>query len=142
DEMVVDPDYVNGFPISEIAMVKVIKGYFVGGFGGGGGGAIAIYRRKPGMKSANVPAFLNSTDLSGYEKWKDYPNTNYNESYYRTLKKDTREVLLWQPLSTSNNDDLKVPIEFYNNDVAKQFRLIIVGITPEGQPVFFDSIVK
>ena len=94
------------------------------------------------MKSANIPPSLNSTALAGYEKSKEYPNANYDESYYRTLKKDTREVLYWQPMSISNNDDLKVPIEFYNNDMAKQFRLIIVGITPEGQPVFFDSIVK
>jgi hypothetical protein len=143
DEMPVDPQFINGYSVSEIAMVKVIKGYFVGGFGGGGGGAIAIYTRKGGMgTAANKGSILNNDQLAGYSKLKDYPFTNYQESYYRVIRKDTREVLLWKPMATSSDDKFKIMMEFYNNDVAKQFRVIILGITPEGQPVYFNSIIS
>ena len=42
DEMWMGYDFLSMFPISDIAMVKIIKGPFAGGWGGAGG-AIAIY---------------------------------------------------------------------------------------------------
>ena len=41
NEMRVDYDYLNALPVADIAMIKIIKGPFVGGWGGSG--AIAIY---------------------------------------------------------------------------------------------------
>src|SRR5439155_15291749 len=73
DEMQIEPMFVNGYSISDIAMVKVIKGFFVGAFGGGSGsgfglgsggggsgGAVCIYTKKPGMRTMNAQASLNS----------------------------------------------------------------------------------
>jgi hypothetical protein len=42
DEIQVNASYLNAFPTSDIAMIKVIKSPFFGGFNAGGG-AIAIY---------------------------------------------------------------------------------------------------
>ena len=42
DEVLVSPDFLNSLPATDIAMIKVIKTPFLGGFNGGGG-AIAIY---------------------------------------------------------------------------------------------------
>jgi hypothetical protein len=46
DEMPVDPGFVRMLPVSDIAMIKIIKGPFVGAVGNGGGGTIAIYTLK------------------------------------------------------------------------------------------------
>ena len=43
DEMRVDANFLNSLSVNDIAMVKVIKGPFVGAIGNGPGGAIAIY---------------------------------------------------------------------------------------------------
>ena len=43
DEMRMDPSYLNVLSVNDIAMIKVIKGPFVGAIGNGGGGTIAIY---------------------------------------------------------------------------------------------------
>lgn len=42
DEMPVSYDYLNMLPVTDIAMVKIIKGPFLGGWGAAGG-AIAVY---------------------------------------------------------------------------------------------------
>jgi|SRR5688572_559637 len=42
DEMWVSYDFLNLLPVTDIAMIKIIKGPFLGG-GGSPGGAIAIY---------------------------------------------------------------------------------------------------
>jgi hypothetical protein len=46
DEMPVGPGFLNALPVSDIAMIKVIKGAFIGAVGNGAGGAIAIYTLK------------------------------------------------------------------------------------------------
>ena len=46
DEVQVDPGFLNTLPTTDIAMIKVIKGPFVGAVGNGGGGTIAIYTVK------------------------------------------------------------------------------------------------
>jgi hypothetical protein len=42
DEMYVDPSFLVSFPVTDIAMIKIIKGPFVGGYNSPGG-VIAIY---------------------------------------------------------------------------------------------------
>lgn len=43
DEMRVDASFLNALSVNDIAMIKVIKGPFVGAVGNGAGGTIAIY---------------------------------------------------------------------------------------------------
>lgn len=46
DEMRMDASFLNSLSVNDIAMIKVIKGPFVGAIGNGGGGVIAIYTLK------------------------------------------------------------------------------------------------
>jgi hypothetical protein len=46
DQMPVDVQMIASLPISDVALVKVFRPPFMGGFGGGSGGAIAIYTRR------------------------------------------------------------------------------------------------
>ncbi len=46
DELPVDAAYINNLPVTDIAMIKIIKQPFVGAVGNGGGGVIAIYTMK------------------------------------------------------------------------------------------------
>lgn len=46
DEMRMDASFLNSLSVNDIAMIKVIKGPFVGAIGNGGGGVIAIYTFK------------------------------------------------------------------------------------------------
>lgn len=54
DEIPADPDFLSTLPIPDIAMLKVIKGPFVGAVGNGGGGVIAIYTLKGDDDEENV----------------------------------------------------------------------------------------
>jgi len=46
DEVQVDPSFLDNVSTPDIAMIKVIKGPFVGAVGNGGGGTIAVYTLK------------------------------------------------------------------------------------------------
>jgi hypothetical protein len=47
DEFRMDAAYLNSLSVSDIGMIKVIKGPFAGAIGNGGGGTIAIYTIRP-----------------------------------------------------------------------------------------------
>ena len=46
DETAVDPGFLNTLPVTDIAMIKVIKEPFIGAIGNGAGGTIAVYTIK------------------------------------------------------------------------------------------------
>ncbi len=46
DEIPVDAGFLSSLPVSDIAMVKIIKQPFAGAIGNGGGGVIAVYTIK------------------------------------------------------------------------------------------------
>jgi len=46
DEIAVDPGFLNTLPVTDIALIKIIKEPFVGAIGNGAGGTIAIYTVK------------------------------------------------------------------------------------------------
>ena len=46
DEIKTDASFLNSVSVNDIAMIKVIKGPFVGAPGNGGGGVVAIYTLK------------------------------------------------------------------------------------------------
>ncbi len=56
DEIPVSPDFLNDLSVADIAMIKIIKGPFVGAIGNGGGGVIAIYTFKGDEEEEGVAA--------------------------------------------------------------------------------------
>ena len=139
DEVRTDAGMLNGFPVSDIAMVKVIKSFFAGGMGGGG--AVLIYTKRGGGLAVSPAPSLNSSKLKGYERMKNFPSPDYNDNFSRQIKKDTRDVLSWNAFAVPD-ERANLVVRFYNNDVAKQFRVIIAGFTRDGFPVFYDSILQ
>ncbi|MEC3875326.1 hypothetical protein [Chryseobacterium salviniae] len=144
NEMKVDPSLVNSIPVSSIAMVKVIKDYFAGSFGGANG-AIAIYTRRGGMTTANNSEALTKLKqyvLHGFDKEAPFVNPDYNDENFKNISQDLRTTLYWNPyLVPKQNEPLK--IQFFNNDDAKNFKLIIMGFdTKDYFPIYYNEIVK
>ncbi len=136
DEMLVDPSMISSLSVTDIAMVKVIKG-------GGSlvGDAVVIYTRKGNMESANTPKESSSSNkimLNGYNKSSIYEQPDYSNSAYKQIKNDAREVLYWNP--SLMNDQYEIPkVMFYNNDYAKKFDVIIIGFSEEGDILYYNQ---
>ncbi len=144
NEMAVDASTISTTPMSDIAMVKIIRGPMLGGAGGGGGGSILIYtRRGDSQKSTKTaPPSLNYSTLNGYAKPTIFPEPDYKEAIFKGIVKDTRDVLVWKPyLAIENNKPLN--IRFYNNDNAGVIRVVIIGFSKEDDiPMFYNETLK
>jgi hypothetical protein len=144
DEMPVDPSAISGMPVSNIAMVKVIKSGFVGGIGGGGGGAVAIYTRRGDTQAANTqkPPSLNSSVLAGYDKVLPFYEPDYKDASVKRLEKDARDVMYWNPAILPEGNK-PVQIRFYNNDDAKSIRVVIIGFSKnEDLPLYYNELFR
>lgn len=145
NEMATDPNQIANLPVSDIAMVKVIKGAFVGGIGGGGGGAVAIYTRRGDTRPANnakQPPALNSVTLQGYDKVAPFYEPDYKEAAFKSITNDTRDVLYWNP-NLEPNHNRPTTVKFYNNDDVQSYRVIIIGFNKnDDTPLYYNDIFK
>ncbi|MBX3252589.1 MAG: hypothetical protein KF862_00505 [Chitinophagaceae bacterium] len=145
NEMQTDPSQISSLPVADIAMVKVIKGPFVGGVGGGGGGAIAIYTKRGDTRpagGAKQPPALNSATITGYDKVAEFYAPDYKETGVKRVDKDVRDVLYWNPVAVTERNR-PVTVKWYNNDDAKNYRVIIIGFSKDDDTVlYYNDIFK
>lgn len=145
DEMKSDPSQVAMISASEVAMIKVIRGSF-GGSSSGQNGAILIYLRQGGI-TGNIPdngqsKTMKDMTLKGYDKEEPFKNEIYDDIDAQSLSKDSRSTLYWNPY-LPNQPKESTKINFYNNDDAKSFKVIIIGFDEETDtPLYYNDILK
>ncbi len=72
DEMIADPNWVGMLPVSNIAMIKIIKGPTVIAPHGGGGGIVATYTARGDLRPpTQIPSLPNNT-IKGYDAVKKF----------------------------------------------------------------------
>ncbi|ANE50305.1 hypothetical protein [Flavisolibacter tropicus] len=133
DEISVSLHEAYTLPVSDVAMVKVFRN-FTGRFGEGQ--SIAIYTRR-GYRS--YPVGLPQGYLVGYKSLDNYTPFNYGEDGFEQVKYDAREVLYWNTSMSSEKGSSNV--RFYNNDITKSYRIVVMGFTNNGLPVYMEKVI-
>jgi hypothetical protein len=141
DEVKTDLEIIRGFNISNVAMIKVVRDDFFGGFGNSNG-AILIYTKNGNSTSEEISKSMTGLKffaINGYNKPEAYKNIDYNNVSFKNTSNDDRRLLYWNSKSNVSSGQSE-KVEFYNNDSAKRFRVIIIGFDNENQlPVFYDD---
>lgn len=141
DEMSIDAGFINSISVSDIAMIKVIKGPFALALGGGSG-TIAIYTLRGNMRPAQKEPSLPNNTIRGYDLAKKFFTPDYENKSTPQPDSDTRDLLLWQPIVVPSVSPDKSMVRFFTNDSAKQIRIIVQGFTESGFPVYFEKIIE
>ncbi|MDM1555998.1 MULTISPECIES: hypothetical protein [Chryseobacterium] len=136
DEILTDPTMISTMPVNNIAMVKIIKG------GGLIGDAIAIYTMKGNMKPKNTgkEAPKNNTSvIKGYDRPSEFLVEMLDEN--AKIENDTRETLYWNP-NLFDSDYVPPRIKFFNNDSAKQYKVLIISFDEDDNLLYQSEIFK
>jgi len=135
DEMPVDASMISSLPVSNIAMVKVIK------TGGLVSNAIAIYTKRGDMLSEEdkTTEKVNKTVLRGYDKSTEFELPDITGDAYKKIKTDTRETLYWNP-RLSQEGSLAPRAKFFNNDEAKNREIIIISFDKDDKMLYYDEV--
>lgn len=138
DEVSTDPSMITNIPISSIAMVKVIKE------SGLVGNAVAIYTMKGNMKSKNKGKESQNNNLAilkGYDKPSEFPIEMLDNDSPNKIENDTRETLYWNP-NLFDSDYVPPRIKFFNNDSAKQYKVLIISFDEDDRLLYDQEILK
>ncbi|GGH82169.1 hypothetical protein GCM10011379_55650 [Filimonas zeae] len=141
DEMPVDAQQLSNIPMADVAYIKVMRPPFFGSFGGGSGGAIAVYTRRGGDVKSEPGKGLDSKEIAGYTKFKQFYSPNYAVADSRHEQPDVRSTLYWNPYVLTDPKTHRISLEFYNSDITKKMRVVIEGMNKEGRLVHFEQIV-
>ncbi len=136
DETPVDASMINTLPVSNIAMVKVIKG------DGLVGDAVAIYTKRGNMlkdDDKNTKEATNKTVLKAYDKSIEFEQPDITSDSYKKITKDTRELLYWNP-TLSDADNIPPRAKFFNNDDAKNREITIISFDKNDRLLYYNEV--
>jgi hypothetical protein len=138
NEVQTDPSMIESLPISNIAMVKIIKE------SGLIGNAVAIYTMKGNMKpkdNVKEAPKNNSSIVKGYDKPSEFPIEMIDNDSPTKIENDTRETLYWNP-NLFDSDYVPPRIKFFNNDSAKQYKILIISFDEDDNLLYDKEILK
>ncbi len=143
DEMRVDPSTINSISTADIAMVKVMKDAYA--IGSGSSGAIAIYTKRGGItgspSDSTAPSKLKQISLKGFDKQEPFTVPTYSDETFKTIPQDFRSTLYWSTDLQTKPDEAST-VQFFNNDDAKDFKVIIIGYDEKnGMPVYYNEVI-
>lgn len=85
---------------------------------------------------------MKDITLKGYDKEEPFKNEIYDDIDPKSISKDSRSTLYWNPY-LPNQPKESTKINFYNNDDAKSFKVIIIGFDEETYtPLYYNDILK
>ncbi|MFC0512569.1 hypothetical protein ACFFGT_00090 [Mucilaginibacter angelicae] len=128
---------IRNISMAEFAYVKVYDPA-MGGIFGAYGGVIAVYTKK-----GKGYDFNNRDDqyvtLRGYT-----PVMTFYSPQYATVVNlevpDTRKTLYWNPNIIFDGKTKEYIIQFYNNDLAKKFKLVVEGLSSNGKLTHIEKV--
>ena len=134
DEVPGDISMLKNIPVSDIAMVKIFPPGSGIGVGGSPGGTIAVYTRR-GKDTKEDVSFkgLDRTRIIGYSPVREFYSPDYAQESVSNEAIDLRTTLYWNPNISINRISRKTTIQFYNNDITKQVRIVLEGFNEEGK---------
>ncbi|HEY0733154.1 MAG TPA: hypothetical protein VGD33_12085, partial [Chitinophagaceae bacterium] len=136
NELPASATQMNDLNPDDVAYIKVFHPPFFAPFSMEPGGAIAVYIKDGSEKRNFDPGKLYTSYVKGYNSSKTFTTRDYaNPELLKDPLNDLRTTLYWHPFVVLNKEKQEIEIEFYNNDVAKEYIIIVEGITDEGKAV-------
>ncbi len=134
-----DASLLQTMPMSNVALIKIFRPPFFGGFGGGNG-AIAVYTKKGNFTSQDIKG-LDFVSIAGYTPIKEFYSPDY-EADPALDKDDYRTTLYWNPYVLTEKNNRKVILTFFNNDITRRIRVVIEGSNAEGKLTRIEKIFE
>lgn len=134
NEFAADYTQLSSYSVTDIALVKVLRNAYALG---SSVPVIVVYTKTgSSFKSENANKIKN-TVIKGYPKIEKFKMVDYADEKVSAAKNDTRNVLFWNTTWIPRVN--KQAIKFYNSDISKKYRLVIIGFSKDGIPVYLNK---
>jgi hypothetical protein len=83
----------------------------------------------------------NSSIIKGYDKPSEFPIEMIDDDAPEKIENDTRESLYWNP-NLFDSDYVPPRIKFFNNDSAKQYKMLIISFDEDDNLLYDQQVLK
>lgn len=129
----IDSEVINSLNPSDVEYVDIIQSGQAAIYGSRGrNGVIAIYS-KTGQNTDRQSVGMERVSYPGYYKAREFYVPKYNEPSESPNRPDVRQTLYWNP-SIETDDKGNAVIKFFASDVTSKFKIVVQGMTYEGEP--------
>ncbi|MFT4154621.1 hypothetical protein [Parafilimonas sp.] len=141
DEVEMSVEGVDDLQLPQIAFVKYIPGHGTSITSGKTGSILLIYSKKykdPTLKERLAHNWGKA--ITGYNSYIPFGQTSFD-----TQKKDSvdrRKTLYWEPGVIMDANRRQLNLDFENNSLARQWRIVVEGIKVDGMPVYYEEVIK
>lgn len=81
--------------------------------------------------------------LKGYSVPSEFKNIDYSDSAKsKNSARDVRSTIYWNPFVITSTQSGKSTLSFYSADLLGRYRIVVEGVTKEGNPVRSESYIK
>ena len=127
-------DLIESISMFNIDKVEILKGPSAAIYGSlGGNGVIVIYTKKgetPETLDNKLVGAINKK-VTGFSSYREFYSPKYTPENINAPRPDHRTTLYWNPKFITKNG--KATLSFYTADDPGYFRIIIEGVTDNGQ---------
>lgn len=106
----------------------------------GRNGVIAVYTRAGPTGVDNTNPNFQMIKLPGYSKIRNFQAPNYESPGENATQTDYRATLYWNPDVTMDKNGF-ASVSFYASDLSGQYRVIVEGVTADGNPVRGETLI-
>ena len=136
-----DADQLAGVSPSEVERIEIVRDSEASMYGARGtNGVIAFFTRKefklktpPGDTGSDLTAF-------GFPTPREFYLPRYGLPDETPVRTDRRDVLFWNPRLTTTEQGLAT-IRFPLSDTVRRLRIVVQGVSAEGEPVAVERVV-
>lgn len=83
-----------------------------------------------------------SKKILGYTSIEAFYSPDYSKPNLNNKVADLRTTLFWEPIITTEGNNQKINISFYNNDYSKAYKVIVEGATNDGKLIRAEKLIK
>lgn len=139
NEMRVPKDVINNINVDDVALIKVLKNEAAAL--GDRQGAIALYTKFGGDGARAVfEKGYNTVKMAGYEIVKNFYQPEYAYDPAKNNMPDNRYTLYWNG-NMSPSANKKYNVQFYNNDIGKQYQVTVQGVNKKGELIYLHQLI-
>lgn len=139
NEVPVSAAIIDALNPTDVGVVKIYKGATAIALGADRG-AIAIYTVKGKSTRDWRDKGFDYIKKAGYTVQKEFYAMDYAKINTESIPTDIRPTLFWNP--SIKIIDGKADIQFYNDDAAKKFNIVIEGIDADGKLLHIEKIIQ
>lgn len=131
--------------VNEIESVDILRFASATSFGArAANGVIAIKTRMGSAPASREPrpdrSKLQVISMAGYSEAAEFTSPDYSDLTNGDDRTDYRSTIYWNPLVITDEKEPYM-VSFYAADVPTRYRIVVEGVTAEGEPVRGEKII-